>query len=195
MSAWPIQPKIFLVSVSCLALAVWSFAYSDEEVSPRAYVATAGEGVFYFKMVPKLIYPIDPQTVQGAGHAYRVLEGGQDELLWSTSGWYAYRVCLSDDGRYLVRLGNWPRGRAPSAEHLAIAFYDQGKLLKSYSTKDLILDPDKIQPSVSHYQFVRGTPHFVGPYGYAFQLITADGVEYRFDVRTGAVSSRKKLVE
>lgn len=178
-----------------MVLTVVAGAKADEEVAPRPYVTVAGEGTYYFKMVPAPNSPNDPQRMQGSGRAYRVVAGNQDELLWSTSEWYAYRVLLSDDGRYLVCLGNWPSGRLPSSGHLAVRFYDRGKVLKSYSTKDLVLDPDKIQPSVSHYEFVRETPRFVEPYGYVFRLVTVDGLEYLFDVQTGSVISKKKLKE
>jgi hypothetical protein len=180
--------------VLCLIVAA-ATARADEEVAPHAYVATAAGGDYYFRMVPEPVAgPYDPQTIPGTGRAYRVTDRETDEALWSTSGWYAFKVLLSYDGRYLVRIGNWPRGRAPAAEHLAIAFYDQGKLLAAYSTKDLILAPERLLPSVGHYEFLAEPPAFLEPAGgYALRLVTADGVEYVFDVQTGAVTGRRPL--
>jgi hypothetical protein len=175
-----------------LAIAV---AFADEEAAPRPYITTAGEGGLYFRMVPDPVSPDEPQHLSGKGYAYRVGTDQRDELLWTTSGWYAHRVVLSDDGRYLVRLGNWPRGDAPSKDHLAVAFYDQGQLLASYSTIDLIRDPSKVRPSVSHYQFASGSPGFVERYGHQFRLVTVDGAVHLFDVRTGILAGRKTGVK
>ena len=104
-------------------------------------------------------------------------------------GWYAFSVFLSKDGAHLVRLGNWPRGHAPSDSHLAVAFYKYGLLMKSYSTKDLILDVTKVTPTVSHYFFLQGRPGFSDSSSTVFTLTTVDGVEYHFDVSNGNIVS------
>jgi len=167
-------------------------AGADEEVAPFPYVSVSAGGRIYFKMVPDPAAPFDLERGSGAAYEVRGTEG--DVVLWTTSGWYAFTTFLSGDGTHLVRLGNWPRGHAPADSHLAIAFYERDKLLKSYSTKDLILDATRIRPSASHYSFYVGQPGFVEPYGPAFRLVTVDGVEYEFDARSGAIqTTRKKL--
>lgn len=168
-----------------ISVASTSTAQADDEASQVAYVKAARYGRCYFKMTP------DPKArydrKRGWGYAYEVTDKGPDKLLWKTSGWFASRVALSSWGRYLVRLGNWPRGRTPSAKHLGIAFYDRGKLLKRYSTKDLLKDPTKLQPSISHYRFLQSVVGFSPRARWHFSIVTIDGKRWTFDVRSGAV--------
>ncbi|GJM21443.1 MAG: hypothetical protein DHS20C15_13580 [Planctomycetota bacterium] len=133
----------------------------------------------------------------GRGHAYRYVKG-RKQVLWRVEGWYAFRVLLSDDGRYLVRLGNWPRGQRPSESHLAVAFYDNGELLAEYSTRALIEDDSKVRPSSSHYTYRAhdGELSLVvgdtekGELPLSFEFSTIDGIRYRFDVTTGEIVAR-----
>lgn len=165
---------------------------SDEESSPYPYITLAKGGGFYFKMLPDSTsqFPFDRDS--GFGTAYRVTFNNCDEKIWSVEGWYAFSTCLTRDGQYLVRLGNWPRGDGPSHDDLAVAFYQSGKLLKAYSTRDLIVDDSKVEISVSHYEFLKGTPCFSEQSGYFFELETIDGVRYTFDVRNGKIKSKHK---
>lgn len=176
------------ICLSILALLMATPAMADDEQSPYAYVTSAQWGRHYFKMLPdpKKAYRHDA----GLGICYAVGRDGKDKELWRTSGWYAFSTHLSYDGRYLVRIGNWPRGHAPSKDHVGIAFYERGKLTRSYSTAELIGDRSKVQPSVSHYQFKKKVIGF-GRAQYAFELVVIDGVTWRFDVRTGAVLGKK----
>lgn len=148
----------FYLAIAMLVLLVSSVT-ADEEIAPSPYVASSLTGRYYFKMIP------DPEArysfEKGRGDAYRVTNQKTDQLLWSTTGWYSSQTYLSVDGEYLVRLGNWPRGREPSENHLAIAFYKAGKDIKSYNTQQLIKDKSKVKRTVSHYEFYQGNPHFM----------------------------------
>jgi hypothetical protein len=78
----------------------------------------------------------------------------QDAELWSVSGWYSFRVFLSDDGRYLVSLfsrTSSPRTEASEPADAFVSFYDNGKLLAQYTIAQLIGDPEAIlrDPSAS----------------------------------------------
>ena len=132
----------------------------DSEGIQRPYVIAVKDGwdpvlgdkSYYFKMSPE---PSDTQNRDaGVGFAFEVQTGPTDKLLWKTAGWFAWQVFLARDGRHMIRLGGWPRGDKPKAEDLAIAFYDAGVLVKSYSTLDLIKDAAAVPKSVSHYQFL-----------------------------------------
>jgi hypothetical protein len=179
----------FVLTLLSTVVAFSAAARADDEASQVAYVKAAPFGRCYFKMVP------DPKArydrKRGTGYAYQVNEKGADKLLYKTTGWYARRVALTAWGRYLVRLGNWPRGRAPSSKHLGIAFYDRGKLIKRYSTKQLIKDISKVQPSVSHYTFLKKVVGFSKRKRWLFAIVTVDGKRWTFDVRTGRVDSVK----
>jgi hypothetical protein len=163
-------------------------ARADDEAPNHAYVRSTQSGRYFFKMVPgaKSYYRHD----EGTGICYSVGRDGKDREIWRITGWYAFKTYLTDDGRYLVRLGNWPRERQPTDKDLGIAFYDRGKLLKRYSTKDLIKDKSKVQPSVSHYQYRKKVIGFDKP-NKRFGLVTVDDVTWSFDVRTGKVLSKK----
>ena len=163
-------------------------ARADEESQPHAYVKGSQDGRYYFRMVPDPSGDRDKGRVTG----YEVKGDGPDATLWTLDGLYAFEASLSYDGRYLAALGNWPRGHKPHESHTAIAFYDRGKLLKRYSTKDLIKDAAQVQPSVSHYQYKKRVPGFPA-YAYVFELVTIDGISYTFDVRDGRIVSQRKV--
>ena len=61
---------------------------------------------------------------------------GKFRELWRVKGWYAFFTFLSDDGRYLVRMGDCAFGSEPSPANLALAFYDNGKFVGYYSTAE-----------------------------------------------------------
>jgi hypothetical protein len=116
-------------------------------------------------------------------------------LLWKTAGWYSFSVFLSRDGRHLIRIGNWPQGDRPKSDDLAIAFYDSGSLVKSYSTLDLLKDPSVVPKSVSHYQFLGDgrTGFFDGEDGKdgLFRISLIDGTFSLFRVKDGSVVAHK----
>jgi hypothetical protein len=162
---------IFLLGTSIL--------WADKPMAPYTYVTTSVGGRYYHKM-----------KLNGTGTLYQVTNDNSDVPLWHTSGWYSFRVFLSSDGKYLVRLGNWPSGRNPNKEHVAIAFYENGKLLKSYGTKDLIANESLVRSSVSHYEFMKNGPYLQISYDRTFTLITIDNLEYVFNIKTGEIENK-----
>lgn len=174
----------FSVAVIALTLCLSSPAQADEERTPTAHVTAADYGRYFFAMIPDPSGQFD--HAKGSGICYEVRQDGSFVERWRTAGWYAFSVYLSFNGRHLVRIGNWPRGHAPSKDHLAIAFYDGGKQLATYSTLDVIRDPSRVQPSVSHYSFRKRVIGF-DTTGTRFAIEMIDGVTWTFDVTTGRV--------
>ena len=103
-----------------------------------------------------------------------------------------------------MRIGPWHRGERPQRDHLAVAFYKNGRLLKSYSTLDIIETSDlddtgqfrdeSVSVSVSHYSVFQSEPEMVrvvqqdGPVFSESWIITArtiDGRELAFSVTSG----------
>ena len=171
----------------------------DREAPPYPYVVFAPGGRFYFRMMTDpLAEHFDRE--KGSGGVYEVGPYGVDRVLWRIDGWYAFTTFLSSDGGFLVRLGNHPRGWSPSDSDLAVAFYrrgggasaDTGILLKSYSTRTLIEDDTKVEPTRSHYEFIAGIPGLVDPNGYIFELVTVDRIRYLFDIRTGEMIAKER---
>ncbi|MDJ0976182.1 MAG: hypothetical protein QNJ98_17105 [Planctomycetota bacterium] len=180
-----LRPILIAVAIVCLTASV---ALSDSEMAPYGHVTSSESGRHYFRMAPPR------KDAPARGTLVRVRPDGKDEPLWSVEGWYAFRVFVARHGESVVRLGNWPRGMGPKAEHLAVAFYKDGKEVKRYSTKDLIQDVSKVRPSVSHYQFYDWNDppalvsmHVDGSYQHVFRLRTIDGITYLFEPATGRI--------
>lgn len=135
------------------------------------------------------------------GIAYKLDDGGKMKELYRTDGWYSFQVYISRDGQYLARMGPWSVGHEPEEKDLAVAFYKGGKLLKEYSTKDLIKDPSKLLISVSHYMWLahenltaeeKGPEPSMNDYFEKFELHTIDGWTYVFDITNGEIKEEKR---
>lgn len=173
------------------------FVRADSPAPPVLQATASPQGGYIFCMVPK--YEYSPYKDLSYGIAYELLPTGRLKELWRTQDWYSFQVFLSDDGRHLVRMGPWSFGHEPGPTDLALAFYEDGKLLKSYSTAELVKDHSKVSRSVSHYTWQAGRPNMgetieERSYPYLdwdnrFYLKTIDGIVYRFDVTTGAIVS------
>jgi len=165
---------IILFLFSSIAFFVNAIFY-DEEIAPYTYTIYSSNKDYSFKM-----------NSDSSGIAYQIRNTRYKKEMWKTNGWYSFQTFITDDGKYLIRLGNWPRGESPSEKDLAIAFYNKGKLIKSYSTRELIKNDSLVVVTVSHYMFMKDEPSLTD---YYFQLKTIDEIVYEFDVRTGEILS------
>jgi hypothetical protein len=105
------------------------------------------------------------------------------------SDWYSHDVFLANDGDFLVRLGPWNSGSQPRKEDLAVAFYKEGRLLKSYSTAELMEDPKRVSRSVSHYEWRSSDAPYLGMG--EFWITTIEGRLFVFDLATGKIKSAR----
>lgn len=80
--------------------------------------------------------------------------------------------------------------REPEEADLAVAFYDQGRLLKQYSTADLVQDKTAVVRTGSHY-FWKARAPVLDPQN-VFHLQTIDGIVYEFDATTGTIKKRSR---
>lgn len=179
------------LEVVAIVMLVCTVGLADSPTPPYTHIAASTNGKFYFKMIPDP----NPQNLvlsqpRGVGIMYEVSSNGPDKELWRVSGWYAHAFYVSHDGKYLVRLGNWPVGDKPSHEDLAIAFYMEGKLIKSYSTKDIIRNPQSVIRSVSHYEYLERVIGFTPSSPYEFVIRTVERLDYAFDIRNGKIISK-----
>lgn len=157
-------------------------------------------------MIPA-VYDENYKLIREAyGIMSRLNKSGKFEDLYRTSGWYSFEIFVSHDGVYLVRMGPWNVGHKPQKDHLAVAFYKNGKLLKSYSTAQLVKDHEKVVASVSHYMWQASASYLpdlteqqrqaLAPclnYDNTFKVHTIDGWTYEFDVTTGDIKSTTKI--
>ncbi len=163
---------------------------ADSPKPPFPFIVTAADGTFFFKMLPG-------PSGAGLGIACRLLQDGSSEELWRTEGWYSFEVFLSREATFLVAMGPWNDGQEPKKEDLAVSFFHQGKLLKRYSTLDLVKDKSKVKASKSHYRWLardleeipgqdpEARPRLCGDG--TFRLKTCDGILYVFDLSTGEI--------
>lgn len=189
--------KNIALSLTLIAAIVSNPTIADSPAEPQAFVTTNPSCSCYFTMIPAQgIYDENTQArkaIPPFGQAFHLNEDGSTSLMWEVSGWYSFENYLSSDGRYLVRMGNWPQGKAVSKSHLALAFYDNGKELKQYSTADLLKNPKKIQRTVSHYFWKANDSNYPRiEYKNNFLLKTIDGYIHEFDMETGELIKSTK---
>ena len=159
---------------------------AESPASPSPYVVASTYGPYYIKTIPR-------GSDGGYGVAYRLNHDGSSTELWRVSG-YLFEVFLSFDGMHLVKMRPWASGPGPSDDDLAVEFYKSGKLIESYSTRDLVSDASMVQRTVSHY-FWRAEDErfpFLSPYN-RFYLMTIDEIVYVFDVTTGEIIEKGTL--
>ena len=170
-----------LLALSVLAAS----ARADQEAGNRAYVRASEWGAFYAKSVPAAAY-----GTEGYTQIFRVVAAGPDKLL-QRYAWYSPEVFLEGflgtNDVYVAQLGPWARGHEARADHLAIAFFKNGKALKKYSALDIAGTPAKVSASVSHYQVFGQRIGFRRPFGnqLVFDIDDASGTRLTFDAETG----------
>jgi hypothetical protein len=166
-----------------------SACFADLVAPPTPYIVASADGSHYFKMIPDKKDKWNMARAKGTVYEVR---RGKDKVIFNFSGWYSYQVFLSNDGRHLIRMGNWPTG-TPKAEDLAIAFYVDGQERKSYSTLDLLTDPNKAPRSISHYSWLQTVnPEYLPVQ--MISLVTVENLEITFDISSGAIKFKEPLM-
>jgi hypothetical protein len=170
------------------ALCLVSSALSaDSEAMPRSWMKPTSDGRHVFVI-------LGPERVRQAE-----LRDGDDDVpaRYSASGlyvlgesaplytvdWYAHSVDLSSDGRLAVRHGPW----ASDKSDLAVAFYDNGKLLAEYEVADVVVFTWPWQHSVSHFTWKDESCFDVTTN--ELTLSTRSWSSFQFDATTGQVTS------
>ncbi len=180
-----------------------STVLADRPLPDQRYVKTSQGGEFVFTMVPAKREFRDKKWViarDAFGICYSLTVEGELVEAWRVKGWFSPEIYLSDDGKHLIRMGPWSKGHEPEASDLAVAFYQNGKLLKTYSTADLVRRPGTILASVNHYEWLarardaeRGESNPDSKLrlegNRVFHLKTCDLIKYQFDVTTGEIIS------
>ena len=155
-------------------------AYADRVAPNKPFVVASNNGAYYVKIVPISEYGSDVNIT-----CYSV-KAGQDESIWSSNAeLYTHDMHLSRDGKFLALVAGWGDGKVPKKTDKALFLYDAGKLLKAYSTIELIKDV-KVRATASHYIWKEGTAKLVADdfFETRLELQTVNG-EYLFVMRTG----------
>jgi hypothetical protein len=184
-----------------LLLASVTSGFADTPRMPTPIVTVSSSGRCFFALVPAQGGQHGETTRKPFGVAYELQESGALHELWRTEGWYAFTCFLSNNGRYLVALNDWPFGHEVSKEP-ALLFYDRGKLLGQFSTADLVKDKSKVRASASYYEWLFRpkviSEDFPGPEApcysdpeNTFDLTTVDGITYTFDATRGEIKATR----
>jgi hypothetical protein len=112
--------------------------------------------------------------------------------LFYTLDFFAWKIffAASKDCRYLARPGPWA-GDQKELSDLAVAFYDRGRLMKSYKVAELLKDRSRIQLTSSHYMWAR----LFRVEGTQLVVPMLDSWELSFDMTTGKLVKSTKLPE
>jgi hypothetical protein len=79
---------------------------------------------------------------------------GSSQLLWAMQyiSW-RQRITLSSDGHHLVVWGGWSYHDA-TYSNTAFSFYEDSKLLTTYSVRDLVAYPEDLPDTAGHYEWL-----------------------------------------
>ncbi len=186
-----------IVSCALVCLSWWpGTVMADRQRAPYSYTRESPDGEYVFVMLSPVFgsdeakYGSDPESLEIQRIRQMYTESGlyrndgSTEPLWTVS-WYSYRVEVLPDGVHLVRPGPWASD--PSDD--AVAFFANGKLLKSYAISDLVARPDRMPHSVSHFMWRRGER--LVPETREYEILTLHDEYYRFDVTTGEIIEQR----
>jgi hypothetical protein len=184
--------KMFKLLLFFQLLLVPIYASADSPAMPRPIITVSAMGQFYFKMIPERFHFKDNIKIIDSlafGQAFKLNEDGSSEKLWGVSGWYSFKTLLSDDGEYLVRMGDWPEGSEPSHNDIAVVFYKEGKEIKKYSTAELIENKENVQATVSHYFWLSYDDEYpqISAYSHVFSLKTIENKVIEFNISNGEI--------
>jgi hypothetical protein len=183
--------RLFLLMMAILILFPATTVFADSPAPIRDYSVETPNGEFLFVMLAKDIddsynqlgYVEEDETLRKTypeSGMYR--NDGSNTPLW-TVDWNAFGVILSADGRYLVRWGPWPfQG---NYFEIAVEFYRDGKLLKSYKVDDLVFNLTALPHSVSHYRWLEDAGEDLE--NNTIWIKTYEGRHLVFDMTTGKV--------
>ncbi len=172
--------SILVIQVIVLSLALCVPAIADTPAPPRDYVKETENGQYVFVMLapPERWVSKDPEIRKAYGASGLYRNDGSSTPLW-TIDWYSFTVYPASDGRHIVRMGPW----ASSVDQLALAFYENGKELKSYLIRDLVKNLLMLKHTVSHF-FWQKELKYNDKEG-TILITTHDDQVYLFSVKTG----------
>lgn len=167
---------LYIVALLLAAVAATP-ALADSPAPPIPYKAVSPHG----RMIVEMDVPHDRHP-NGIGLARDKATG---KIIWRVN-FYAHQVLVSDDKVSLVRMGPWASDQKGYTD-LAIAFYQNGNMVRKYQVRDLLKNLDTAQHTVSHYFWrARQMPSQFSPDQKRFTLFLIDNTAITFDAATGA---------
>jgi hypothetical protein len=181
--------------VGVIGLLLWvvvAEVRAEEPLPPFSYTATSPDRRYVFVMIAPISLDED-LAIWGSADAERVrtirerysasglyLNDGSTRPLW-TVGWYAHQVTPYSDGVHAIRHGPW----ADSVDAEAVTFLANGKILATYTVRDLVIYPSWL-PHASQGVRWRGEST-IDDDGRVLVLETSQYDHYVFDATSGLV--------
>jgi len=186
-----IHKKTFHILLGMLVLGWFADpAFADSPAPNMEHVVYSANHQFSIRMTPG---PEEGWGGYGAGEGIvsRIDQEGHGEELWKVN-FYAAQPMLANDGRHMIVFGPW----ASELSDLAVSFYEEGKLLRSYTVGDLVEDPARLERTVSHFFWRSNTGGDAASFaasGKELHLKLIDGTQYIFDINSGQILNKKHL--
>jgi hypothetical protein len=175
---------VLFVAVLIVLVLPAVLAHADEPVPINDYTVEVGDGRHVFVMLApdsRVIDEIQDDEIRAIYASSGLYETGDTKNALWTVDWYAREVDITPDGKHMVRWGPWPS--IEGYHELALEFYENGILQKSYLVSDLVATPQKLPRTVSHLAW-KAEADFNAETGELY-LRTENDEEYLFDVTTG----------
>jgi len=96
-------------------------------------------------------------------------------------------LAFSSDGTYFAHIPWASTVNSETLPGLAVGFYKNGSLLKSYSVGDLTKDRSRLYFTASHVEWERGEIRKLDAENNILTLMTLDDIVYSFDMTTGDI--------
>jgi hypothetical protein len=178
----------FIVFMILLSPAV--LVNADEPVRASDYVVDVGNGRYIFVMLASGSAAAQDEEMRAKYAKSGLYEIDDTENAIWTVEWYALQVDVTPDGKHLVRWGPWPS--IEGYDELALEFYENGVLLRSYRVSDLVAAPQRLPVTVSHLLW-RAETEFDGETKELY-LRTENDEGYLFDLTTGDVIEKRQPI-
>lgn len=181
------------IAILIMFLSPALLAHADEPVLAGDYTVDVGDGQFVFVMLAAdsaVIDEIQDEEIRAKYAKSGLYEMGDTEQAIWTVDWYAFEVDITTDGKHLVRWGPWPS--IEGYDELALEFYENGVLLRSYRVSDLVAAPRRLPRTVSHLAW-KAESEFNAEKGELY-VRTENDEEYLFDVSTGDIIEKRRPI-
>lgn len=191
MRTYPCRSFFTPLGVIILILFSTGAIFADKPATPCSYTVPSDAGLFVMLAPdPKLDCLSQGDEPKRTAKALREKYGASglysgSDPVW-TVDWFSYKVYLSKNGKYLVRMGPW----ASSGSNEAFSFFADGKLLKTYKIEDIVRDVAGLPHSVSHFEWEKNTVLYDA--AGIFSASTLEGGDFIFDLATGEIRDGRK---
>ena len=163
-----------------------AIVYGDTEREPYTYTRLSPNGQYLFVMLA-------PGTESAGEIPYTVsglyFNDTSTTPLW-TVDWWANSVDVLSDGVHLVRWDWW----ASDTSDEALAFFANGKMLRSYRINDLLDTTLGLHKSVSDFIWMKEEGPAFDLNDHTLTVATGNDEKFTFDYTTGEIVSARRPV-